>query len=143
MHNVMRVVLLFVLSVSVWADEFVPIRIEVFVLSHEPVEGIDHTRGVTVYALDAVDQWKRTHFPVLSDTPRSAAGQVRTVLENLAELDKASLQRAWQGLLKAHRYGLERIPAIVLNDGKSVIYGTTDVNLAVTQWRRWKNAGND
>ncbi len=44
---------------------------------------------------------------------------------------------AYQGLLKAQRYGLEKLPGIVF-DGHAVVYGLINLNQALGYHQCWK-----
>ena len=48
-----------------------------------------------------------------------------------------AIQRAALGLAKMVRYGLDRVPAIVL-DGEAVVLGVTDPGEALRRYRQWR-----
>lgn len=45
------------------------------------------------------------------------------------------LNGLFEGVLKARRWGILRYPAVVFGDGKSVIYGVTDLQSAYSHWQ--------
>jgi integrating conjugative element protein (TIGR03757 family) len=62
------------------------------------------------------------------------------VLERLragGEALSARLKAAFQGALRASAYGIERVPAIVL-DHRAVFYGATDASEALARFRAWQ-----
>jgi integrating conjugative element protein (TIGR03757 family) len=62
-------------------------------------------------------------MPIAQERMRRMEGVIRTRAGNAA-----------QGLEAALQYGIERIPAIVI-DGQDVVYGITDVERALHLWR--------
>jgi integrating conjugative element protein (TIGR03757 family) len=51
---------------------------------------------------------------------------------------QAQFQSAYQALIKATDYGVDRYPAIVFNHGQVVIYGLTDLKQAWARYRQWR-----
>ncbi len=67
----------------------------------------------------------------------------RLVLQRIQILDDQTqrrMQRSAVGLSRAMQYGIDRLPAIVF-DGRVVVYGVTDLQVALTYFRVWR-AGN-
>lgn len=50
---------------------------------------------------------------------------------------KKQVMRIRLPLMLMSKYQLSKIPAIVFNRGEYVIYGTTDVEVALTEWNRF------
>lgn len=54
---------------------------------------------------------------------------VRKLVEDMKRSGK--MQNLWEGVIIAKRYGLTKYPAVVFNGGKEVVYGVTNVALAI------------
>lgn len=92
---------------------------------------------MTVYEIDGVQIAER----VLSrDLPFDQTQSNRLALKRLQNLDDetaARLRLAAMGLAKALHYGIDRYPAVVF-DGGSVVYGVTDLTVAIHHYRQWR-----
>jgi integrating conjugative element protein (TIGR03757 family) len=51
-----------------------------------------------------------------------------------------ALSHAYEGLVKAQQYRLDRLPAIVFDNGQAVVYGVTDLEAALSHYRQWRRA---
>lgn len=136
MRGVISLSVLFLVTVAAAADW--PDRIDVFVRDgmdvDTPVSGV----AVTVHEIGALERWEDELSANLSRDPDTARRQATERLAALTGENKRRLAAAWQGLLEAQRWGIRRVPAIVINDGEAVVYGTTDVSAAVARWRDWQ-----
>jgi len=119
--------------------------IEVFTTSDQVIAGIqdlksdwaDSAATLTVYAVDGIARFERALSEQLPGAPGPAQ---RLVAQRLARLDQAAsrqLQLAATGLAKAAQYGVDRLPAIVI-DGRWVVYGLTDVRAALEHLHAWQ-----
>ena len=101
-------------------------RIEVFSLSTVPLTNV---RGATVYVLDSVVLLEQQLSAQLPSDPQ----QARTVAaQRMAALGPQLRRRAGAGaagLARAAQLGVNQVPAVVF-DGRSVVYGVTDVDVA-------------
>ncbi|HGM9972055.1 TPA: TIGR03757 family integrating conjugative element protein, partial [Proteus mirabilis] len=50
---------------------------------------------------------------------------------------EAALRQAYQGVIQAWELGVTRLPAVVV-DAQWVVYGTTDIEQAVTQIQQYR-----
>ena len=57
---------------------------------------------------------------------------------DVTKVSQNQLEHSATSLSKALHYGVEKYPAIVF-DGELVVYGLTDLTLALTQYRRWQS----
>ena len=119
----------------------VALTVEVFTSSeHAPVVAAEvpsHDVHLKVYRLDGLQQLETTLSAQLPNDPAAAQ---RVALQRIGLLDRDdrdTLRRAAVGLAKAQQYGLKRYPAIVF-DGAVVVYGTTDVEVALSRYRLWQ-----
>jgi integrating conjugative element protein (TIGR03757 family) len=111
-------------------------RIEVFTTARHPIVPA-HRAGVEVYHLDAPAAIEAELSATLPPDPDGASQFASAwILGAWRELAEA-LTRAYRGLLKARQYGLARLPAIVF-DGRAVVYGITDLDQALGDYRRWR-----
>lgn len=95
---------------------------------------------IPVVYLDAPERLQIDIFGSLSTDPVQAENQARGVIAS-AEFKERQQQwvTAYQGVMKAWSLGLDKYPAVVFDD-QFVVYGTTDVDTALQQIGRWKEA---
>lgn len=122
-----------------------PQIIEVFTSAKHPIVDTDTNgsgsdwRGldITVYEIDGIESIERElsfNLPAESQQSKSVA---LLRLQRLDESTRSRLHSAATGLAKALQYGVEHYPAIVF-DGEAVVYGITDLNVALEQYRTWQ-----
>lgn len=125
-----------------------PHLVEVFTTTDVPIAGeaginrqaLIGEKEFHVYELDGI--W-RTEAKLSKGLPADPEQSKRVVLhrfQQLSEEDRARMQRAAMGLAKAMQYGVDRYPAIVF-DGQAVVYGVTDVQIALAHYRTWWREG--
>ena len=93
-----------------------------------------------VYELDGIQRIEAKLSKDLSADPEQSKRIVLQRIQQLDEVSRAQMQRAAMGLAKAVQYGVDRHPAIVF-DGQVVVYGLTDLEVALQHYRAWR-AGN-
>ena len=118
-----------------------PLTVEVFTTREQaplvPAEVKARDVSVEIYRLDGLQQLESTLSAQLPNEPAAAQ---RVALQRIGQLDRDdrdTLRSAAVGLAKAQQYGLSRYPAIVI-DGAVVVYGTTDVEVALSRYRLWQ-----
>ena len=115
------------------------LKIEAFIVSGRPLVMTDVAATcckVTAYRLDGLSD---VTAALGADLPNNAAAAEQIVKRAFAEREvelNAAAQEHAEALEKAIAYGLTRYPALVFNDGESVIYGVTDLELALQIYRR-------
>ena len=139
--------LLFVLSQLTWAEKqmvMTPRSIEIFTTADQPISAIDrfvekHMHiTIQIHELDAIKGLEDTLSQRLSADPDKAK---RLVLERLQQLNKGTrsqLEHSATALAKAVQYGVEKYPAMVF-DGELVVYGLTDLFVALMHYRLWQS----
>lgn len=101
--------------------------IEVF--TDEPAF-VDRLAGATVvhYDLSELDRLKKTGLPRL---PANESQAKEMAIAFFASPEGAKFKEDIKGAMRGHqkmmRYSLQKIPAVVFDQGKYVVYGTTDV----------------
>jgi integrating conjugative element protein (TIGR03757 family) len=140
--------LLFVLGQLTWADKqmvMTPTSIEIFTTTDQPITAIDrfvdeHLRiDIRIHELDAIKGLEDTLSQGLSADPDEAK---RLVLERLQQLNRGTrsqLEHSATALAKAVQYGVEKSPAMVF-DGDLVVYGLTDLSVALMHYRLWRSS---
>lgn len=104
--------------------------------STHPVS-VNHPDIPVVY-LDAPEYVQTEIFGTLPANPAQAEKQARGVLNSSAfSSQQQQLASAYQGLMKAWSLGLTKYPAVVFDD-KWVVYGTTDVSVAMQHLADWR-----
>lgn len=139
--------LLCVLGQAAWAEEqmvMTPTSIEIFNTSDQPINAIDrfvekHMHvAIQLHELDAIKRLQDTLSQGLSADPDKAK---RLVLERLQQLNKGTrsqLEHSATALAKAAQYGVEKYPAMVF-DEQLVVYGVTDLSVALMHYRLWRS----
>jgi len=90
-----------------------------------------------IYQLDGIQQFETK---LSSDLPTDPDQSKQISLQRIQQLDEktmAAVQNAAVGVAKAMQYGVYRYPAIVF-DGQAVVYGLTDLNIALDHYRAWR-----
>lgn len=113
--------------------------IEVFTTSVRPMliteSARRHVLGVMVYQLDGLEHFE-TYLS--QQLPRETTAAETEALRRLQHIDFLRLEaakNAARGLTLATEYGIDRVPAVVF-DGRAVVYGVTDVEIAIAHYRR-------
>ena len=121
-----------------------PTSIDIFTTTDQPINVIEvfpeQRPGIEVriHKLDGIRQLEAYLSRGLPAVPDKAK---HLVLERLQKLDKGTrsqLEQAATSLAKAVQYGVEQYPAIVF-DGELVVYGLTDLSVALTHYRHWQH----
>ena len=121
------------------------ISVEVFTTADREVQweleaetkAADQAIDLQVYALDGIQQFETQ---LSSNLPTDPDHSKQIALQRIQQLDEqmmAAVQNAAVGLAKAMVYGVDRYPAIVF-DGKAVVYGLTDLSIALDHYRAWR-----
>ena len=96
--------------------------------------------GITVMAFDLNEvTHMNQHAPKFK---RATLGQAQEAAQqwiNSSDFSdyKKQVMRIRLPLMLMSKYQLSKVPAIVFNRGEYVIYGTTDVELALREWNRF------
>lgn len=125
------VVLLGLLASIAWAQSSTPSRvIEVFTDSPAliyPVTGAE----VIHYDLSESDRLKRSALPVLPPNQEKAMRIIKAFFNSPeGQAFQRNMRVALEGKRKMIQYQLQKIPAIVFDQGKYAVYGMTDVHEA-------------
>lgn len=114
--------------------------VEVFVNKPRPNKNLDFKNRdgryieVVVYDLSGPEIFEE--FLSQGLVPGQTQEQVTNmVMDRVGGLDEKYMEEhvlmAYQGLLKATQYEITKIPAVVFNNGESVIYGVSDIQKAI------------
>ncbi|MGK5032651.1 TIGR03757 family integrating conjugative element protein [Janthinobacterium sp. MDT1-19] len=91
---------------------------------------LTNIRDARVYLLDAMEVLDSELSVGLPANERDAQAILRRRLHALGAAALASRTKsAAEGIVQSARYGVDRIPAVVVN-GEAVIYGVTDIDVA-------------
>jgi len=107
------------------------LTIEVF--THNP-KSVSRVSGhqVVVHDLSAPDKFQS---PTFSASPARAEKEALNWLKSSAgQRHISELTYAHRGRVQAIKYGLKKIPAVVFESGTYVVYGTTNVRLALKDY---------
>ena len=91
---------------------------------------LTNIRDARVYLLDSMEVLDSELSVGLPTNERDAQAILRQRLHALGAAALASRTKsAAEGIVQSARYGVDRIPAVVVN-GEAVIYGVTDIDVA-------------
>jgi integrating conjugative element protein (TIGR03757 family) len=118
-------------------------HIEIFATADQPITAIDAAVQqypdivLRVHKLDAIKQTEDKLSKGLPADPEKAKRLVLMRLQQLGKTTHGQLEHSAMSLAKAVQYGVEKYPAIVIH-GEFVIYGLTDLAVALTHYRHWQ-----
>jgi len=95
------------------------------------------TSDLQIYNLDGIQSIETKLSIGLTADPEQSKRVVLQRFQQLHDDDRAQMQHAAMGLAKAVQYGVDRYPAIVF-DGQVVVYGLTDLEVALQHYRAWR-----
>ena len=122
-----------------------PHVIEVFTSAQYPVVETDatgagsHLQGpvITVYEIDGIQFVERDLSLNLPVEPQPSKQIALQRIQNLDEQTRSRMKASATALAKAMQYGIDRYPAIVF-DGQAVVYGVTDLQVALAHHESWQ-----
>jgi integrating conjugative element protein (TIGR03757 family) len=117
--------------------------IEVFTTSDRPMAIKESARqlvlGMTVYQLDGLENFEAYLSQQLPSAPKAAEKEALRRLQQIDSLRLQAAKDAARGLTLVNEYGIDRVPAVVF-DGRAVVYGVTDVEVAIAHCGRRREA---
>ena len=126
------------------ADAKLPYTMDIFTTAEFPIRRIgfiadtsrERITKLTVYRVDGLEELEQ----LLSENLRNDPDRAQAIALERMQTDGARIRQLAQegadALELAIRYGIDRYPAMVFNDGESVIYGITNVEEAVAIYLR-------
>lgn len=114
-------------------------HIEVFTNGNYPVSNTASADvPIKIYDLDASIGLEEKLSAGLPSDPEQAKAMALKRLEALGAGRLAKMvNQAYEGTTQAMTYELVKIPAIVFDNGTSVIYGITDIEDAIRRYQVW------
>lgn len=92
---------------------------------------------IQIYRLNAIQQIESELSRDLARDPGQAKSAVMERIQRLNAVARAEMQNAATGMAKAMQYGIDRLPAVVI-DGQAVVYGVTDLHVALEHYGAWQ-----
>ena len=120
-----------------------PTSIEIFATSDQLISVVDTFVDqlpdieVRIHKLDGIKQLEGYLSEGLPANPDKARQLALERLQHLSKATRSQLERSATALAQAVQYGVEQYPAIVF-DGELVMYGLTDLSVALTHYRHWQ-----
>ena len=111
--------------------------VEVFTTSDVSIITGPEVDRVEIYNVDGIRQFEEEISRGLSWDANTARQQAIARVTQLDEEQKQQVRRVATGLSKAMQYEIDRTPAILF-DGKAVVYGLTDLGVALDHYRAWR-----
>ncbi len=94
---------------------------------------------VTIHDLTAAERMEQQLAQGLTGTSEQARVQLNRRFETMGRKTvEAQLKQAFQAVIQAVQYQVDRHPAIIINQGEAVIYGITDLGDALRRYRQWR-----
>ncbi|MBL3601549.1 MAG: TIGR03757 family integrating conjugative element protein [gamma proteobacterium endosymbiont of Lamellibrachia anaximandri] len=117
-----------------------PAQIEVFTNSRYQVTNTTTTGvAVQIHDLDTPTRLEKKLSAGLPYDPEQAKTIALKRLEALGADQLAEMvNQAYEGTTQAMTYELVKIPAVVFDNGTSVIYGITDIDDAIRRYQAWR-----
>ncbi len=96
---------------------------------------------VTIHDLSAAERMEQQLAQGLSGTSEQARAQLNRRFAQMGrQTVEAQLKQAFQAVIQAVHYQVDRHPAIIVNQGEAVLYGLTDLGTALRIYRQWRSA---
>ena len=114
------------------------LRLQVFTSAAHPPIGLEALTGeatIELYPVDAVARIEAALSAGLPNDPTQAEARALRRLEALDDATRERLQAGAAGLALARRHGLDRFPAVVI-DEHAIVYGLMDLRQVVALYRR-------
>jgi len=132
--------LAFLFSFNVCAVE--QTYIEVITSDAYPVSGIQSVqRQGFLVNVHNLDDGKRLVAEIGKHLPKNQDAAKKVLEKRFKKMGDAAVKQqfmqAYHGVILSTQYGLTRYPAVVFEQGQSVIYGVTNLNQAVNLYRQW------
>lgn len=132
-----------IFATTAHADSTLPSHIEVIYDHQNTLTGIKNLQNqgipISLYHLNAPDALLNALGKQLPRQIDQAKHKLLARFQKIGhERLKIQFMDAYQGVIKATQYGLNRYPAIVFDQGKAVVYGVTDLQKALAQYQHWK-----
>ncbi len=94
---------------------------------------------VTIHDLTAAERMEQQLAQGLTGTSEQARAQLNRRFQQMGRKTvEAQLKQAFQAVIQAVQYQVDRHPAIIINQGEAVIYGVTDLGEALRRYRQWR-----
>jgi integrating conjugative element protein (TIGR03757 family) len=127
------------------APAHLPERIDIFYDDSVSLTGLEAVKetlaGRTAIHLYDMNAPERIEYELGHGLPPDPEKSKRILMERMQAIGiEAMKQRfvaAYQGVIDAQKYGIDRYPAIVFDDGASVVYGVVDIQEALNRYRDW------
>jgi integrating conjugative element protein (TIGR03757 family) len=129
---------------SIAAEAPAPSRIDILSDAAHPVANVAAVQAqlgrATVIRYFAIDAQPRLEESLSKDLPANPEQARAIALQRIQALDRSTLEKelseSVEGLLLAQRYRITRYPAVVFDEGKSVVYGVTDLREAMRLYQQ-------
>ncbi|PUA30392.1 MAG: integrating conjugative element protein [Cellvibrio sp. 79] len=114
-------------------------QIEVFT---DTPTALGNVSGIEVihYDLSIPERIKEKYLPALPGDIDRAKKIMKTYLASVQGMEfQKAIREAYRGHEKMVQYQLEKIPAVVFNQGQYVVYGITDIQRALALYKSHRN----
>lgn len=114
-------------------------QIEVLTFSDRPVINPEAVRqlGITLKVFEFDQHFNLEEKLSLGLPADNEMLAMRMAQERIAAIPKEEWATLWQAQALARRYEIVKAPAVVFNQGESVIYGITDLKEAIRLWTNY------
>ncbi|HED13283.1 MAG TPA: TIGR03757 family integrating conjugative element protein [Gammaproteobacteria bacterium] len=136
-------------GVAVATSLHIPVRVEVFSTT-DHIVAVDRAIATTesglrvdlqVYELEGIQLVEAALSKDLPADPNQSKSLTLRRFQVLDDQLRERMHRSAIGIAKMMQYGLDRYPAIVF-DRQVVVYGVTDLQVALTYYEAWQKVAN-
>lgn len=125
------------------APPMMPTRIDIFATSDQPISAVQAIAKqfpgieLRIHKLDGIKQLEATLSAGLPADADEARQLALRRLRKVGKETRSELQHSATALALALQYAVKQYPAIVF-DGELVVYGVTDLSVALIHYRHWR-----
>lgn len=111
-------------------------NVQVFTDSVHPVDtsGLTHKTQVKYYNLD---QLKTLVRKMNSSIRGESKDQAELQSKQMMQKYRPQLKHASKGIQLIHKYNIKKIPATVFDNGKYTVFGQTNLQTSVQDYKQW------
>ncbi len=123
--------------VALSADQ-APSLIEVFTMSDQPAMS-GQVEGMIIYEVDGLDQLTASLSKNLPNDEEAAKDMALQRIARLGDELRWTVEHAVEGMTRAKTYDLQKLPAVVFDQGENVVYGVVDLDQALALYHEAAN----
>ncbi len=117
-----------------------PYQIDVVTYNERPAVNIDYALDLEITVkVHNFDTQSNMQDELSKDLPNDEEKATAIAKERIKNIKPERWNHIWNAALMAKKYDLKKAPAIIFNNGEAVIYGITDLQIAMKHWQSYKS----